>query len=86
MRKIKIRKAHIKTEEGEYNLAYFLILKGDKIGIEVRDKCSGRVAARFVPDTVERVYSLLVRYAKHTVPPETLKDVIDDYIYEHWLC
>ena len=86
MRKIKIRDVHIKTDEAEYMLEYSLILKGEKSGIEIRDWCSGRIAARFVPDTVERVYALLIRYARHTVTPETLKDLVDDYVYERWLC
>ena len=86
MRKIKIKEVQIKTDEGEYILEYSLILKGEKSGIEVRERCSGRIAARFVPDTVERVYELLIRYARHTVMPETLKDLVDDYVYERWLC
>lgn len=82
MQKIKIKTTHIKTPR--MVLEYYLLLKGGKCGIEIRDACDGTSAARFVPNVAEKVYKLLVKLARHTVTPDHLDDVVDDYIYERW--
>lgn len=84
MRKIKIKAKHISNPRME--LEYYLLLKGGTSGIEIRDTRSAETATRFIPDSAEKVYSLLLRYARHGVTPETLKDVVDDYVYTQWLC
>ncbi len=83
MRKIKICEVHIKKPRT--NLEYYLLLKGGICGIEIRDTCGGASAARFVPDTPEKVYGFLLKLAGHSLYPVHLGDVVDDYIYENWL-
>lgn len=84
MQKIKIKTTHIKTPEAELRLEYYLLLKGGMCGIEVRNTCDGESAARFVPDTPEKVYKFLLKLARYNLCPVHLGDVVDDYIYENW--
>lgn len=83
MKKIKICEVHIKKPRT--SLEYYFLLKGGLCGIEIRDTCDGANAARFVPDTPEKVYKLLLRLARYSVYPVHLGDVVHDYIYEKWL-
>ena len=87
MQKIKIKTIHIKTpriKTPRMVLEYYLLLKGGECGIEIRDTYGEESAARFIPDVAEKVYKFLVKLARHTVTPDHLDDVVDDYIYERW--
>lgn len=84
MQKIKIKKVHVKTPEAELRLEYYFLMKGGMCGIEVRNTCDGESAARFVPDTPEKVYKFLLKLARYNLCPVHLGDVVDDYIYEKW--
>lgn len=85
MQKIKVKTAHVRTPEAKARLEYYFLMKGGMCGIEIRETCGGVSTTRFVPDDPEKVYELLRKLARNTLFPVHLGDVVEDYIYEHWL-